>query len=441
MKRLTKFGVLLWAALAAAGAVSVTAQGQPAPAGPATETRSFPLGPRDQLRLRVGQWEPTQGVYMPWPDFGGDYLVGSDGTLSLPMIGTIMAAGRSPEEVAGEISVELYTKAGLVEPPTVSIEVTEYRPIYVIGAARQPGAFPFVPGLTVLKAVGLAGGVDSGEGWHPDQQRNAVSALGEYEVLRMDLWRYLAQSARVEAELAGSETIEMPQRLEESPVAATLLELQYEIKSANDSAMESSLAQIRSLEELLNRQIVQLDARIALRDEQVNLARKDLASVDQLLDKGLSVASRQILAARTVADLESGRLELETARLQAEQQLNEARRDQLDLVNDRRRDLLRLLEETRAQVTSIEKRMETAKSLFATASRSERLENMTSVGKPVFTITRRTADGYESISAEGITELLPDDVLEIEVPLLDGLLASARARRATGSAANAPGNN
>ena len=115
MKKRTTFGVLLWAALAAVAAASSPSYGQPAAAGPAAETPGFPLGPRDRLRLRIGQWEPTQGIYVPWLDFGGDYLVGSDGTLSLPMIGTIVATGRSPEEVASEIHAEVLTEDSVLD--------------------------------------------------------------------------------------------------------------------------------------------------------------------------------------------------------------------------------------------------------------------------------------------------------------------------------------
>ena len=416
--------------LVAALAMFSQVHGQSAAAGSsdaaAFDSKDFPLGPRDKLRLRVGQWEPTEGVYKSWPEFGGEYLVGSTGLLSLPLIGAVNAAGRSPEVVAGEISSELYARVGLVEPPSVSIEVVEYRPVYIIGAVREPGRFPFVPGLSVLQAVGLAGGVEAEAPKYWDGPRNAVGALGEYEVLRLELWRNLAQRARLEAELGDQEAIELPIALAEAPIAAELMEMQREIKRANERALQSSLAQFKSLEELLERQISQLEARLRLRDEQVELARQEMAGVDQLVDKGLSVTSRKMGLARIVADLESGLLEIETAKLEAEQQLAEAKRDQLDLVNDRRLDLLALLEETRSHVVAIEKKMETAKALFAVASQNQRLDAMTSIGEPVFTVTRRTENGFETIVAEGGRALLPEDVLEVEIPLLDGLLAPSR---------------
>ena len=107
MNRLTKFGILLSAIIIATTTGTTATYGQSASTGLTAETMSFPLGPRDHLRLRVGQWDPMQGIYVPWLDFGGEYLVGSNGTLSLPLIGTLMATGRSPEELADEISVEL----------------------------------------------------------------------------------------------------------------------------------------------------------------------------------------------------------------------------------------------------------------------------------------------------------------------------------------------
>jgi hypothetical protein len=47
---------------------------------------------------------------------------------------------------------------GYVNNPKVSVEITTYRPFYVIGQVNKPGEYPFVNGMTVLNAVALAGG-------------------------------------------------------------------------------------------------------------------------------------------------------------------------------------------------------------------------------------------------------------------------------------------
>jgi polysaccharide biosynthesis/export protein VpsN len=77
------------------------------------------------------------------------------GTVSLPMLGEIKVLGLTVSEL--ELQVVQGLKQYLVTPKvTVSIEV--YRDFFVNGQVYKPGSFPYQPGLTVLKAVAIAGG-------------------------------------------------------------------------------------------------------------------------------------------------------------------------------------------------------------------------------------------------------------------------------------------
>ena len=78
------------------------------------------------------------------------------GTIPYPVLGEVKAKGRT----IGEI--EKFITAGLdgryLINPRVSVTIEEYRPFYINGMVEKPGAYPFQPGLTVLKASSLAGG-------------------------------------------------------------------------------------------------------------------------------------------------------------------------------------------------------------------------------------------------------------------------------------------
>lgn len=77
------------------------------------------------------------------------------GTISLPMLGEIKVLGLTVSEL--ELQVVKGLKQYLVNPKvTVSIDV--YRDFFVNGQVYRPGSFPYQPGLTVLKAVAIAGG-------------------------------------------------------------------------------------------------------------------------------------------------------------------------------------------------------------------------------------------------------------------------------------------
>ena len=49
-------------------------------------------------------------------------------------------------------------KEGFLNDPKVSVEVLNYRPFYILGEIRNPGSYPYVNGVTILKSVAMAGG-------------------------------------------------------------------------------------------------------------------------------------------------------------------------------------------------------------------------------------------------------------------------------------------
>ena len=78
------------------------------------------------------------------------------GTISFPAIGEIKVLGRTVGDLEGIIVAGL--KGRILVNPRVSVQIDEYRPFYVNGMVDKPGGYPFQPGLTVRKAVSLAGG-------------------------------------------------------------------------------------------------------------------------------------------------------------------------------------------------------------------------------------------------------------------------------------------
>jgi protein involved in polysaccharide export with SLBB domain len=86
----------------------------------------------------------------------GDYELDPSGYLSLPLAGTIPAAGSSKIELEQSITQSL--KGRYLKDPKVTIDVISYRPIYVLGEVQKPGAYPFHSGLNVMSAIAVAGG-------------------------------------------------------------------------------------------------------------------------------------------------------------------------------------------------------------------------------------------------------------------------------------------
>lgn len=120
----------------------------PEPAAPAIGSLSnYKLGAGDVVTIRV---------------FGEDELsrervrLTDAGTLQYPVLGEIVIKGMTTGDLQRLITSGL--KGRYLVNPRVAVLIDEYRPYYINGMISSAGGYPFQPGLTVLKAIALAGG-------------------------------------------------------------------------------------------------------------------------------------------------------------------------------------------------------------------------------------------------------------------------------------------
>ncbi len=90
------------------------------------------------------------------PDFSGEFQVSESGSIAFPLIGEVPAAGASATEFKARLASRL--RNGVVRNPRITVEVSNYRPVNVLGEVRNAGQYDFRPGLTVQDAVAMAGG-------------------------------------------------------------------------------------------------------------------------------------------------------------------------------------------------------------------------------------------------------------------------------------------
>lgn len=107
----------------------------------------YRLAANDELRIWVHGFDAINNTY----------TVGDTGAVSLPFAGAVPVAGRSTPDIEQSIAT-LLKERNLAVDPHVSVQITKYRPFYIAGEVQKPGQYPYVPGLTVEKAVSMAGG-------------------------------------------------------------------------------------------------------------------------------------------------------------------------------------------------------------------------------------------------------------------------------------------
>lgn len=109
--------------------------------------RTFIIGNDDMLNVNV--WKE--------PELTKSIPVRSDGKISLPLIGEVQAAGRTPLQLEGEITEKL--KAFITDPEvTVIVEKINSKKFNILGKVVKPGSYPLTTTTTVLDAIAQAGG-------------------------------------------------------------------------------------------------------------------------------------------------------------------------------------------------------------------------------------------------------------------------------------------
>jgi polysaccharide export outer membrane protein len=126
-------------------------------AGCAPGSDLSPLPPLSGHEYRLGPGDIVRIITYGEDPLTGEFRVGDQGSVALPLAGSISAVGRTPRELGDAISAAL-KKGDILRKPSVSVEVATYRPIYVLGEVNKPGQYPYQPGMTVVSAAAVAGG-------------------------------------------------------------------------------------------------------------------------------------------------------------------------------------------------------------------------------------------------------------------------------------------
>jgi protein involved in polysaccharide export with SLBB domain len=112
----------------------------------APRTNDYRLGTGDKVRVTV--YDET--------DLSGEFEVDATGYVRLPLIGQVKAGGYTAFQL--ENAVEQALEDGYLKSPRVAVEVTTYRPFYIIGQVTKPGQYPYTNNMSALDAIGVAGG-------------------------------------------------------------------------------------------------------------------------------------------------------------------------------------------------------------------------------------------------------------------------------------------
>jgi polysaccharide biosynthesis/export protein len=113
----------------------------------ATDDPNYVIGAQDVIDISV--WKE--------PDLSRAVPVRPDGKISLPLLNDVQAAGLTPTQLASQITTGLNK---FLQNPQVTVIVSgiNSQRIFILGEVMRPGAYPLLPGMTVLQGLSSAGG-------------------------------------------------------------------------------------------------------------------------------------------------------------------------------------------------------------------------------------------------------------------------------------------
>ena len=234
--------------------------------GQSGSASTFPIMPGDALQItfydRYQKTENTTAPTFKRADLSGDYPVAGDGSITLPQLGIVPVEGMSLADLTGRLEKESAALGS--NDLIVRVAFSNRPPVYIKGNIRNPGAYRYMPGLTIGKLVALASGYKliASRDVSADVILDAQSNIPIY---RTKLARLLAQKAQLEAEYRNKPSLGVP---------IEMTSLVGERMAADLIAEQQELHRIRG----------QLwRDRLALADQEIKLAQSGHASAKDAL--------------------------------------------------------------------------------------------------------------------------------------------------------------
>jgi protein involved in polysaccharide export with SLBB domain len=164
----------------------------------APPTENTTLGPGDVFRLEiVGETELPK-----------DYQVSADGTVNVPFVHSIRVAGLEPHEIVQAKLIE----GKILSDPSVVVSVTEYRSkrVTLLGQVQEPGSFPLSPGMTLIQAISLGGGLTAiAQGSSVTLSRTTA---GKVKTVTLDV-KAISEGRAADVPLQPGDRIYVPERM------------------------------------------------------------------------------------------------------------------------------------------------------------------------------------------------------------------------------------
>jgi polysaccharide export outer membrane protein len=372
------------------------------------------------------------------PDLHRRVPVDLDGSVSFPLIGTVVVAGLTPPQVQARFQAALATRMRtgggrdndlVIDPDEVTVTVVEYRPIYVNGDVAKPGEYPYRARMTVHQVVALSGGYDIMRFRMNNPILDWADLKSDYESFWTEFAKEQAHVWRLRAELGDGSNADQ-NILDNVPLPQSTLAEIVKVETLHLSIRQSNHRREKAF---LQRAVKQGYEQIAVLSEQQQKEEQGVQSDSEELQKVLELYGKGALPSPRVTDARRAVLLSSTRKLQTAAQLMQLKRQQeelqrqLERLDDQRRiDLLRDLQDADVRLGELRAKLQGIgdKLQYTALLRSQLVRGNSR--SPLIVLIRKNEKGRERVVANEESELQPGDVVEISLQSVGAALMPAQ---------------
>ena len=395
-------------------AVAVFAAASPALA-------AYTLAPGDTVEVVVaGQ-----------PDLRAKAMIDVDGMVHLPLISAIQAAGLTLDALQAEVRRDLPQKTfrqrstdgreimTVVDPDEITIQISDYRPIYVRGDVAKPGDQVFRPGMTVRQAISLAGGYDIMRFRMGNPFLDSSDLRADYQTLWIDLARQQAHAAALQAEIDGKGLPDLTRAIK-APIPSDVLADIVRVETQQAKAQSDDYTRERSyLQQAAATAQTQMDTFTKPRSDAQQSEHDESEykqRLSQLLDKGVIARDRVSDQQRSLLDSTQRYLDYSQRTSELAKARDDYNRQTERLGDQRRAALLKELQDANVAIADTRAKLQSVgeKLLYTGAVSSQLVRG--SGGKPDIRINHAgLGDGSADVQGTENTVLTAGDTLEVSL--------------------------
>src|SRR5689334_6815695 len=308
----------------------------------AAAAEPYRLGVGDEIRL----------VIADVPEMTGSFPISSDGTIALPVVSDVPLAGLTLEEAKTALRNRLGKN---VVNLSMAVEISRFRPFFILGDVQKPGSYNWLPDLTIEKAVALAGGYRA----HSDLFQAAVTGIRASEsrhVAERELAQARVLEARLKAELEGKTTFSYDPETSDPVLrryVAEAVAAQQEMFRSRADGLAEQLALLNKEKQIRSDEISALNGRMEGHKRLADQLNGEIASVRDYVSRGLSPTSRLNELIREQSRVQSDTLQSHVLLNQAREGLNRVESQLASLPRERHLQILSELKETDAGIARL----------------------------------------------------------------------------------------